>query len=266
MQLVVEPYELPSAPSFNYDELKTGLTEKVHVYETMVYGDDQIKQAKSDRADLNRLKKALNDERIRREKEYMEPFKQFQYQIDEITSIIEKPIAVIDSQIKAYEKKKKDEKREQIKAIFTEAGLPEYITLEKVWDESWLNSSVSPSRIKDCLKDVAFRDEKAMQMIQELPDYSFEAAEYYKQSLDVTAAMAKASEHARLEKAKKAAEQQAEVEDVPFTDPVPEVIDAEPAEVKREWIKFSAYLSMDEARELAQFFNYNKIQFKPISE
>ena len=51
--------------------MKQELTEKVSMYETLVYTDDQIKEAKADKAQLNKLKKALNDERIRIEKEYM---------------------------------------------------------------------------------------------------------------------------------------------------------------------------------------------------
>ena len=41
-----------------YEELKQELTEKVSMYETMVYTDDQIKEAKADKANLNKLKKA----------------------------------------------------------------------------------------------------------------------------------------------------------------------------------------------------------------
>ena len=77
MELKVAEVQLPEAILFNYDELKKELTEKVKTYETMAYTDDQIKDAKADRANLNKLKKALNDERIRREKEYMQPFNEF---------------------------------------------------------------------------------------------------------------------------------------------------------------------------------------------
>lgn len=269
MQLEVTSYELPSAISFNYEELKNTLMEKCHTYETMVYGDDQIKQAKSDRADLNKLKKALNDERIRREKEYMIPFNEFKEKINEIISIIDRPASLIDARVREFEQKKKEEKRNQIKALFDEAGLPEYITLDKVWDESWLNSSVSLTRIKDCLKDVAYRDEQAMQMINNLPEFAFEAAEYYKQSLDITAAIAKASEHAQMEKAKKAAEEAKAVEvvdEIPFSDPVQdiEVVDNTPSEEPRVWLSFKAFLSFSEAKELSAFFKHNNITFEQI--
>lgn len=67
MELKVNEVSIPEKIEFNYEQLKAELTEKVSLYETMVYTDDQIKQAKADKANLNKLKKALNDERIRRE-------------------------------------------------------------------------------------------------------------------------------------------------------------------------------------------------------
>lgn len=274
MELKVQNYDLPSVIQFNYDELKTALTEKCHEYEVMVYTDEQIKAAKSDRANLNRLKKALNDERLRREREYMEPFNEFKTKINEIISIIDKPASMIDARVKEFEQKKKDEKKAQIAELFAEFNFPEYITLEKVWDESWLNSSVSLARVKECLKDVSYRNEQAVQTINDLPEGAFEAMEYYKRSLDVVSALAKANDIVRINRAKKAAEEEArkqedakpEVkEEIPF-DGMPEPIDVpevEPAEDdKRFWISFRACLSVNEARELNAFFRMHGIPFE----
>lgn len=92
MELRVNEVAIPEKIDFNYEELKAELTSKVSFYETLVYTDDQIKDAKADKANLNKLKRALNDERIRREKEYMQPFNVFKAQINEIIGIIDKPI------------------------------------------------------------------------------------------------------------------------------------------------------------------------------
>lgn len=89
MELKVNEVSIPEQITFNYDELKRDLIDKVSTYETLVYTDDQIKQAKADKANLNKLKKALNDERIRREKEYMKPFNDFKSKINEIICIID---------------------------------------------------------------------------------------------------------------------------------------------------------------------------------
>ena len=103
MELKINEVQLPEQITFNYEELKQELTEKVSMYETLVYTDEQIKEAKVDKASLNKLKKALNDERIRREKEYMKPFDDFKAKINEIIDIIDKPVALIDKQVKEYE-------------------------------------------------------------------------------------------------------------------------------------------------------------------
>ena len=49
MELKVKEYQLPDALSFNFEELKMELEEKVKHYETLVYSDQQIKEAKADR-------------------------------------------------------------------------------------------------------------------------------------------------------------------------------------------------------------------------
>lgn len=141
MELKVNEYQLPEQILFNYEELKAELTEKVQHYETLVYTDDQIKEAKADRATLNKLKKALSDERIRREREYMQPFNEFKSRINEIISIIDKPVAVIDKQIKEYEDTKKQEKLEEIKKLWSEMEAPDGMTLDKVFNDRMLNSS-----------------------------------------------------------------------------------------------------------------------------
>ena len=88
MEIKMNEMQLPEKISFNYEELKQELAAKVSMYETMIYTDDQIKEAKADKANLNKLKKALNDERIRLEKEYMVPFNDFKAKVNEIISII----------------------------------------------------------------------------------------------------------------------------------------------------------------------------------
>ena len=140
MELKVNEVAVPEQITFNYEELKQELTEKVSMYETLVYTDDQIKQAKADKANLNKLKKALNDERIRREREYMQPFNDFKQKINEIIGIIDKPVAVIDKQVKEYEEKQKSEKMEAIKEYWDNCDVPEGLSFEKIFDNKWLNA------------------------------------------------------------------------------------------------------------------------------
>ena len=46
---------------WNFEELKKEVTEKANMYKSLVYTDENIKEAKADRAALNKFSKALND-------------------------------------------------------------------------------------------------------------------------------------------------------------------------------------------------------------
>lgn len=287
MELQVKEFELPKIIEFNYEELKEAITAKTGYYETLVYTDSQIAEAKSDRADLNKFKKALNDERIRREKEYMEPFNDFKKKIGDLIAIIDKPVGVIDAQIKAYEEQKKNEKLAKI-ADFWENELredittfpPEWLNLTKIFDNRWLNASVSMAAVKKEIKDKISEINESLATLQALPEFGFEATEEYKRSLDLNKALNEGRRLAdiqarKLEAEKRKAEEEAArkaAEDVRAAakeqEPVINVqmgaqIDEKPEE-KREWVSFSAYLNYEEASKLAAFFMDNKINFKKV--
>lgn len=256
MELKVNEYQLPEQILFNYEELKAELTEKVQHYETLVYTDDQIKEAKADRATLNKLKKALSDERIRREREYMQPFNEFKSRINEIISIIDKPVAVIDKQIKEYEDTKKQEKLEEIKKLWSEMEAPDGMTLDKVFNDRMLNSSFNMKHVKQCFIDAIDRFNRDMAVLVNLPEYSFEAQQEYISSLDLSKAMNEANRLSRL--AKQKAEYEAEQErlraeeEKKAVQPVVPDVDADPVSKvekvtpdpipTKQWVAFQALL------------------------
>lgn len=278
MELKVNEYQLPEQILFNYEELKAELTEKVQHYETLVYTDDQIKEAKADRATLNKLKKALSDERICREREYMQPFNEFKSRINEIISIIDKPVAVIDKQIKEYEDTKKQEKLEEIKKLWSEMEAPDGMTLDKVFNDRMLNSSFNMKHVKQCFIDAIDRFNRDMAVLVNLPEYSFEAQQEYISSLDLSKAMNEANRLSRLakQKAEYEAEQErlrAEEEKKAVQPVVPDVdadsvskvekVTPDPIPTK-QWVAFQALLSTEDALALKEFFNSRNIEFKAV--
>lgn len=279
MELKVNEITIPEAIQFNYEELKQELTEKVSMYETMVYTDDQIKEAKADKANLNKLKKALNDERIRREKEYMQPFNDFKSKINEIISIIDKPVAVIDKQVKAYDEKKRQDKMKAIKKLYEESKHPEWLKLEQIFNDRWMLASVSMRQVQDGIEGWVNEINSNLVILAELPEYSFEATEMYKSSLDIQKAISEGKRLAEIQKRKeeqeklqKEAEERAKAEaksreelveaHMPGPEPVPKVT-TEPVE-QSQWISFRALLTVPQALELKHFFEENKIEFQPI--
>lgn len=278
MELRINPYQTPEQILFNYEELKAELLQKAEHYASIVYTDDQIRDAKADRANLNRLKKALNDERIKREKEYMESFNVFKKQINEIITIIDKPVAVIDQQIKAFEEQQKADKYEKIFAIWADLlqsdKIPEAITFEHLYNEKWLNASVSLKSIQDEIAAKLEQIEKDLAVVEKLPAYAFEAKEVYINTLDLSKAV---SESYRLaEQAEKKAAWEAEQErrkaeaeaaaikpaETPCTPDTP--CTPAPEAPEKQWVAFQAYLTVAEAKALGQYFRDNGIQYKSI--
>ena len=289
MELKIEEYQLPDQIRFNFEELKAELIEKVQIYETMVYDDDQIKEAKADRAKLSKLKKALNDERIKREKEYMIPFNAFKAQVNEIIGIIDKPVLVIDRQVKEYEERQKAEKRIQIGAYYTdETDHPDWLNLPLIFDERWLNASVSLKNVKDQIDERLEKIKTEVATIESLQEFSFEAMTEYKRTLDISRAIAEGQRLANIQKQKLEAEQRAaeqkrlqeeaaakirEVEENiqnrkdPEADAVlKEALESAPEEEKGNWISFRAYLTVAQALQLKEFFTLRNIKFEPIKE
>ena len=287
MELKVNEYQLPEVIAFNYEEIKNELAERIRIYETVVYDDSQIKQAKADRADLNRFKKALNDERIRREKEYLKPFTDFKDKINELIKIVDKPCEVIDKQIKAYEEQEKVKKREKI-IDFWENELredittlpPEWLKLEAIFDDKWLNASVSIATAKNDIKARLEGIKNDLATLTSLPSFGFEATEVYKSTLDINRAI---NEGRRLEeiqrkkeeaeKARKEAEERAKAEQeaqaaAPTAcqpaEPVPVWEEEQEEQPAASWVNFSALLTTDQALMLKEFFESNSIEFRAI--
>lgn len=285
MELKIEDAQLPKQIKFNFEELKTELTAKAHDYKVTVYTEDNIKEAKSDRASLNKLKKALNDERIRLEKEYMKPFNTFKAQINEIIGIVDEPIGIIDSQIKDFEQRKKDEKREAIIELWNNKEKPEFLEAFDLFNEKWLNSTYTMAKVEEDIDEIIAKTMDDLKTLESLPEFGFEAVEEYKRTLNLQQAIAEGKRLADIQKRKeeqerlqKEAEEKAKQEEAAaeqITEPEPEAsqeapVEESPAEEKpaeeptRAWVGFKALLSKEEARALGEFLTAHNIKIKKI--
>jgi len=137
---------------WNNEDLKAAIAEKVKDYKTIAYTEDSLKDMKADRADLNKLKKAFEDERKRVKKICMEPYTKFEQQVKEITALIDEPIGLIDSQIREIDERRKAAKREEIEELFTSIGFQSFVKLDMIWDEKWLNATVTLPKIEEQMK------------------------------------------------------------------------------------------------------------------
>ena len=267
---------------WNYEEIKAEVTERLEHYRGLTFTENEVTEAKQARADLNRFIKALEDRRIELKKTCLKPYETFEAQVKEIVALINEPVALIDKQIKGYEDKEKAEKRSQIEELFKEMVFPEFVALDVIFDQKWLNKTKSLNSIGIDLGDIKERIERNIKTIEGLPEFSFEAMEVYKQTLNLDRAIEEGQRLADIQKRKEEAarieaeRQQAQEaasqpesgeepiapEDLPFGENnPPKAVESTPS---GQWISFRAFLTVDQAKELKAFFDTRGIKFEAI--
>lgn len=184
--------EMPKTFDFNYDELKSYLENSLDHYNNLVVTEDDIQGAKSDRANLNKLRKALDDKRKDVKKTCLAPYEEFEGKIKELIRLIDEPISRIDGQIKALDEINKVDKMAQIQSLFNiykkEHNKLAWLTLEQIFNEKWLNKSCSMATIEKEIEGIFFQVENNVKIIQamKLGTYEIVAINTYKKTLDMS--------------------------------------------------------------------------------
>lgn len=188
---------IPNAIVFNFEELKAELSKKIKPYETLAVTEDDLKSAKSDKATLNKLKKALNDKKVEVKKEYISPLENFEKQVKELVEIIDKGVNNIDTQVKDFEKKEVDEKLKEIASFYVEE-FPDYyevLKLEKVIPNKWQNKTCKLETIKQEIRDKVFKFENDIKVIKAMKlECEEQMLDAYIETLDMSAALQKKHE------------------------------------------------------------------------
>lgn len=178
---------------WNFEELKQEITEKVNDYMNLVYSDDQIKQAKKDRANLRKFVSVLENKRKEIKKQLMIPYSDFESKEKELVSIVNKAVENIDIQVKGYEEAQRNERLTKVKEIYKKCigDLNRLIPFEKIFKESWLNVSTTQKSIKEEISGIYEKVDKELKLINaDGSHYVFEMKEEYLKNFDLTAAMA----------------------------------------------------------------------------
>lgn len=187
---------IPSEIVFNFEELKMTLAERLDHYNHLVITEDSIQEGKADRAKLNALVKALEDRRKEVKKACLVPYEKFEIKEKELVSLVMAPIAAIDKQLNLYEVQRRAEKEAEIKAIWDEYladnKVPAGITLNKIFNDKWLNASVKPNAIRKEIAESLEKIANDLAAIKNLPAHAFEAEELYKNTLDLSRAIGEA--------------------------------------------------------------------------
>lgn len=286
---------------WNFEELKKEITEKAEMYGSLVYTDENIKEAKADRAKLNKFIKVLEDKRKDVKKMMLEPYTQFESQVKELVSIIGEANDNIAFQVKAYTEKLREEKREKVKEIYDKAmsvegaeGIAEILTFDRVFKESFLNSSTTFKSIVNEIEDLRDRVRHDLEVINaDIGEYQFEMKQAYLKNLDMTEAISvkqqfeenarkkaeyeakrkaemeerKAREEAEAQKVVQAGKQvvvEQQPEETQQEVEATKIVEATVTEERKFTVSFKVYGTQKQLRELKEFLTSNNIEYGPI--
>lgn len=268
MELKVKTTTFPEVIEFNFEELKQEITERASAYVNLVYTDDQIADAKKDRATLNKFVKVLSDERIKIKNECLKPYADFEAKIKELDSIVSKAIRNIDGQVKSYEEQKKQDKLAAIKGYWEACEKPFDIAFERILDQKWLNASISLKSVYGAIDVMLEQFTKDLSTLENLPEFSFEAKEVYKTTLDLGLAIQEGRRLSEIQKQKAEYEAEqarlAEIAKFEANMNPPEPAPVEVHEETRQWLGFKAYLTVADAQALGNFMRCRGIQFEKV--
>lgn len=270
---------LPAEIGFNFEELKSELTERLHHYNTLVVTEDAIQDAKNDRSNLRKLKEAIDTRRKEVKRRCEQPYKAFEDQVKELFKLIDAPIAAIDGQIKTFEDQQRQKKYEEIVAAYDELApdsIKEIVPLNRILDPKWLNKGTTMKSIRENMETICKRVNIDLSYIESTVPYEHLTAvrAKYIETLDLDAALDHRDRLVAAEQAFQQREAERSLYQVPVQEKPPVAVQEpaeEPAPMPQAQEKIYAlrlefHLTMDQANKLKKFLSHNQISYIKINK
>lgn len=199
----VEHPELP-AIRWNETEVQQNLTEMLAAYTGRVYTPETIKDAKADRAAVNKLDKQLSDAARSAKSFYMKPLEEFLQSTKQMQNRCKAVSGAIDAQVKAVEEAERQDKQDALRAVYADCigELRELIPFDRLLVPQWLNKTYDLAKAgRELRKSVETRREE-LRLIRENCGEDAEACTTeYLRGLNLNAALV---EHSRRQNARDA--------------------------------------------------------------
>lgn len=253
----------------NIAEAKAYALELREYYSTLVFTDEQLKEAKDERASINKVVKKIADYRKDIVAEFKKPIETFEITAKETEKILKETADFVDIQVKNFENKEKEEKRQQIEISFNQLveELKGIVPLSRIFDDKWLNKTTKLATVESEIKDKLDNIRNGLKAIEELhSEYELELKNTFLQDFDLANAIYKNNQ---LQEQKKALEKVTESKEEIVQEKVETMLKEEVKEeiidpIKEYTLKIIAPLSKLIA--LRKFLELNKIEFEKVNE
>lgn len=129
----------------NFEEVGAVLKEKLIPYSTLIVTPDTIPDAKAARANVNRLRANIDEYRKTVKKLLSAPAAEFEANCKPLIAMCDEAAGNIDSQVKAFERREKDQKIAALRIFFNEKIGEDirFLSFEDIQNPKWENKTYS---------------------------------------------------------------------------------------------------------------------------
>lgn len=167
----MDPGILPEI-QWNHEDLKKEIAAKAAEYKAIAYTDEQESEMRKDRATLNKLVTAFEDQRKQVKKFYQVPYDKFEAQVKEVLQPVREAIKTIDAGLseidRDYRLKKTNKMRELYEASV--GDLKGILPFEKTIREEWYKKSITDKKLAQGYTDLFGRIRSDLESLEELPE------------------------------------------------------------------------------------------------
>lgn len=167
----MEPGVLPEI-QWNNKELKAEIASKAKEYASIAYTDGQETEMRKDRATLNKLVIAFENQRKEVKAFYQAPYQKFEIQVKEVLGPVMDAIKVIDDGLVEIERQYRVNKTNKMREIY-EAKVGDLRTIlpfEKTIRENWYKKAIKDKNLEQGYIDLFKRTRGDMDALDALPD------------------------------------------------------------------------------------------------
>lgn len=163
--------ERPVIPAMNWnkDEVQKNLDELLAAYTGRVYTPESIKDAKADRAAVNKWDRQLGTALTAAKRLYTDPLEEFQKSIREMQAQCKKISGAIDQQVKAVEQAQRDEKASTLRLVYRDCigELEPLIAFDRLLMPQWLNKTFDLAQAEKELRKAVETRREELKLIRE---------------------------------------------------------------------------------------------------
>lgn len=255
----------------NINEAKEFALQLKEYYSNLTFTEEQIEEAKTERANVNKMTKKIADYRKNIISEFKKPIELFETTAKETESILKETADFIDVQVKGYENSIKEKKKEEISKIYEnlieEEPIKNLINLDMLFDERYLNKTYEISKVEEDLKNKISKISGDIQAIKDLnSEFEVSLTNSYLRTFDLSSVIA---ENKRLQELKqeneKVEEKKEEIKEEKIETMLNEKVQTDSIDpIKTYTLRITGKLSQQ--KKLRQFLELNNMTFEKVEE